>query len=68
MVMGGDAQNGWRRVRRRYLDLLPGADVEIICTYSPGQQALRHPDPVERARREEDRKTAFYQAAAYSKT
>jgi len=68
MLMGGDAQNGWRRVRRRYPDLLPEADVKIICTYSPGQQALRHPDPAERARRQEDRKTAFHQAAAYIKT
>jgi hypothetical protein len=68
MLMGGDAQSGWRRARQRHPALLPGADVKIICTYSPGQQALRHPDPAERARREEDRKTAFHQAAAYSKT
>jgi hypothetical protein len=68
MLMGGDAQNGWQRVGRRYPDLLPEADVKIICTYSPGLQALRHRDPAERARRQEDRKTAFYQAAAYSKT
>jgi hypothetical protein len=68
MLMGGDAQNGWQRVGRRYPDLLPEADVKIICTYSPGLQALWHRDPAERARRQEDRKTAFYQAAAYSKT
>jgi hypothetical protein len=67
MLMGGDAQSGWRRVSRRYPDLLSGADVEIICTYSPGPQALRHPDPAERARRQEDLTTAFHQAAAYSK-
>jgi hypothetical protein len=67
MLMGGDAQNGWRRARRRYPDLLPETGVKIICTYSPGPQALRHPDPAERARRQEDLKTAFHQAAAYSK-
>jgi hypothetical protein len=67
LIMGGDARNGWRRVRRRYPDLFPESDVKIICTYSPGPQALRHPDPAERARREENLKTAFHQAAAYSK-
>lgn len=67
MLMGGDAQNGWRRVRSRYPDLLPGDDVKIIRTYSPGAQALRHPDPAERARRQEDLKTAFFQAAACCK-
>jgi hypothetical protein len=67
MLMGGDAQNGWRRVRRRYPDLLSETDFKIIRTYSPGPQAFRHPDPAERARRQEDLKTAFHQAAAYSK-
>jgi len=38
MLMGGDAQKGWRRVRRRYPDLLTGNDVEIICTYSPARR------------------------------
>lgn len=67
MLMGRDAQNGWRRVRRRYADLLPEASVKITCIYSPGPQALRHPDPAERARRQDDLKSAFHQAAAYSK-
>jgi hypothetical protein len=68
MLMGGDAQDGWRRVRRRYPDLLSQPHIKIICTYSPGRQALRHPDPAERAKRQEHRETAFHQAAAYSRT
>ena len=68
MLMGGDAHNGWRRVHRRYPDLLPETNVKIIHTYSPGPQALRHPDPTERARRQENLRTAFHQAAVYSKT
>jgi hypothetical protein len=67
MLMGGDAQNAWRRVRRRHPDLLPETDVKIICTYSPGPQAFRHPNPAVRARRQEDLERAFHQAAAYSK-
>lgn len=68
MLMGLDAQKGWRRVRRRYPGLLLETGVKIICTYSPGPQALRQADPAERARRQEDLKTAFHQAAAYGKT
>lgn len=67
MLLGGDAQNGWRRVRRRYPYLLP--DLKIINTCSPGPQAqaLRHPDPAIREERQQALRTAFHQSAAYTK-
>ena len=68
MLLGGAAQDGWRRVRRRHPDLLPENKVKIICTYSPGPQAFWHPDAAIRANRRKDLKTAFRQAAAHSKT
>jgi hypothetical protein len=63
MLMGRDAQEGWRRVHRRYPGLLPETGVKIISTCSPGPQALRHPDPAERARRQENLRAAFDEAA-----
>jgi uracil-DNA glycosylase len=63
MLLGGAAQDGWRRVLRRHPGVV--ADhAKVIRTYSPGPQAFRHPDPAVRDERRRHLRSAFYQAAA----
>jgi hypothetical protein len=64
MLLGGAAQDGWRRVRRRHPGVVPESGVKIINTYSPGPQAFRHPDPAVREERRKSLSASFYQAAA----
>jgi hypothetical protein len=64
MLLGGAAQDGWRRVLRRFPDVVSKHEVKIINTYSPGPQAFRHPDPAVRGVRRKALSNAFDQAAA----
>lgn len=62
MAHGLDAQRAWRRFARQYPTV--ARRVTIVETYHTSRQALFHPDPVERARREEHLRTSFAQVGA----
>lgn len=62
MVHGGDAHNAWRMYRRR-CPATAGA-VHVVKTYHTSRQALRHPDPTARQKREDKLRAAFAAAAA----
>ena len=48
MLHGGSAQDGWRRLTRRYRDVVSG--VEVVCTYHTSNQAFIGPSEVRAAR------------------
>jgi hypothetical protein len=64
MLLGGTAQDGWERLLKRQPELASRPGLLVIRSYSPGPGALRHPDPAERERRQQDLRDAFRRAAA----
>ena len=64
MLLGGAAQDGWRRLLARHPEQAARPGIVLIRTWSPGPGALRHPDPEVREARRKDRRDAFRQAAA----
>jgi len=64
MLLGGTAQDGWKRLLKRQPELASRPGLLAIASYSPGPSALRHPDPRERERRRQDLRDAFRRAAA----
>jgi sugar phosphate isomerase/epimerase len=64
MLLGGTAQRGWERLLKRKPELASRPGLLAIRSYSPGPQALWHPDPQERERRRQHLRDAFRQAAA----
>lgn len=61
MVHGGAAQRGWRLFAQAYPTI--ASRYQVIETYHPSRQALRHPDPAVRADREAKLRAAFATAA-----
>ncbi len=64
MLLGGTAQNGWKRLLKRKPELASRPGLLAIPSYSPGPRALWNPEPAERERRRQDRRDAFRRAAA----
>jgi hypothetical protein len=64
MLLGGAAQDGWRRVKRRYPGVASQGSMKIICSYSPGPRAFVHRDPAVREARKKALSDSFRQAAA----
>ncbi len=59
---GGDAHLAWRRFRRQYPHI--SETLTTIETYHTSRQALFHPDPDARERREAHLRDSFAQTAA----
>lgn len=61
MAHGGDAQRAWKLFSRHY----PSAAHRVLSieTYHTSRQALRTPDPLERAAREDKLRNDFTLAA-----
>jgi sugar phosphate isomerase/epimerase len=64
MLLGGAAQDGWKRLTARHPEMASRPGISLIYTYSPGPGALRHPDPQVREARRQDLRDAFRRAAA----
>lgn len=63
MVHGISAHEGWRRLERRYPDLVSGRAITVITTYHTSRQAFWHRDPGVRRDRQEHLRRAFEHAA-----
>jgi len=64
LLLGGDARTAWQLLMVRYGYIIRDRKIEALSTYHPGRQALQHPDPAERHRRENHIRTTLAQAAA----
>ncbi|MEQ3553916.1 uracil-DNA glycosylase [Pseudonocardia nematodicida] len=53
ILEGNDAKAGWTLFLSRHGSWIRSRGIEAVATYHPSRQALQHPDPVERERREE---------------
>jgi Holliday junction resolvase RusA-like endonuclease len=60
---GKDAQAAWQLFSSRHGALIRARGIEAISTYHPSRQALQHPDPAERSRREEHIRATLRRAA-----
>lgn len=63
LLAGKDAQAAWELFGRRYGEWLRTRGIETVSTYHPSRGALQHPDPAERARREDDIRAALRRVA-----
>lgn len=64
ILAGKDSQAAWELFRSRHGVWLRSRGIESVPTYHPSRQALQHPDPAERARREQHIESALRQVAA----
>jgi len=53
LLAGKDAQAAWEVFGHSHGVLIRSRGIEALFTYHPSRQALQHPDPAERARRED---------------
>lgn len=63
MLHGGSAQDGWKRLIRRYPRLVATRNLRVIATYHTSRQAFWHPDAEVREARKEHLRASFDQAA-----
>lgn len=63
LLQGRDAQDVWRRLIRRYPDVVALRRLDVVATFHPGRQALWSADPVVRASRARHRTDALHRAA-----
>lgn len=63
MLHGVSAKDGWKRLTRRYPDIVAERRLCVVPTYHPGRQAFWHQDPAVREFRREHLRESFYQAA-----
>lgn len=63
LLAGKDAQAAWRLFCRSHGALVRSRGIEALSTYHPSRQALQHPDPAERARREDHIRATLRRAA-----
>jgi hypothetical protein len=63
MLHGGSAQDGWRRLTRRYPHLVATSGLSVIATYHTSRQAFWHPDAEVRKARKEHLRASFDQAS-----
>jgi hypothetical protein len=63
LLLGKDAQSGWRLFAAQHGDVVARRGIEVLPTYHPSRQALQHPDPDERNRREDHVRAVLRRAA-----
>lgn len=63
MLHGGSAQNGWKRLTRRYPNLVTVQKLHIIETFHTSRQAFWHADPKVRTARRAHLHKAFREAS-----
>lgn len=59
LLAGKDAQAAWQLFTAEHGAVVAARGVQAVATYHPSRQALQHPDPGERERREEDIRAAL---------
>jgi hypothetical protein len=64
LLAGKDAQAAWRLFCSVHGAEIARRGIHAVSTYHPSRQALQHPDPVERARREDDIRAALREVVA----
>lgn len=64
LLFGADAHAAWRLFLARHGDLARRRSLQALRTYHPSRQALQHPSPAERERREEHIRSTLTTAAA----
>ena len=65
MLHGGAAHDGWRRLSRRYPNIVTQHGLHVIKTYHTSRQAFWHSDPVVREARRNHLRESFCEAALY---
>ena len=63
LLHGRDAERGWQFFLSRHQKLVNDRGIQWFWTYHTSRQALQHPDPAERDRREEHIRDALRRAA-----
>lgn len=63
LLQGGTAKECWDRAAAFDPGLVDRRNLEVLDTYDPGAQALRHPDPAERERRRRHRLDSYREVA-----
>jgi hypothetical protein len=63
LLLGNDAQYGWRLFTSRYPALVRYRGLTVLPTYHPSRRALQHPNADERTRREDSIRAALRRAA-----
>jgi hypothetical protein len=64
LLLGKDAQAAWRLFVSEHGGFVAERGLEALATFHPSRQALQHPDPAERLRREDAIRSALARAAA----
>lgn len=64
LLLGRDARAAWQMFLTRHRGLVAERELVALSTYHPSRQALQHPDPAERARREDDIRSTLRRAKA----
>lgn len=65
MLHGGHAKDGWKRLIRRYPNLVAQRKLRVIATYHTSRQAFWHADLAVREARKEHLRASFQEAARY---
>ena len=65
MLHGGSATDGWKRLTRRYPNIIAERGLQVIKTYHTSSQAFIHRDPLVRRARKEQLQESFQEAAQY---
>ncbi|WP_181778843.1 uracil-DNA glycosylase family protein [Pseudonocardia pini] len=68
LLAGKDAQAAWRLFTEVHGATVMARRIRAVETYHPSRQALQHPDPAERARREDHIRAALRRVAAHAGT
>ena len=63
MLHGGSAKDGWRRLTKRFPDLVQERRLYVIETYHTSRQAFIHRDPTVREQRKKNLRQAFAEAS-----
>jgi hypothetical protein len=63
LLLGGDAQAAWQLFLHGHRSYIKTRGIEALPTYHPSRQALQHPSPAERDRREDHIRSTLAHAA-----
>ncbi len=63
LLLGNDTRAAWRLFLRQHGEFVAQRNLVALPTYHPSRQALQHPDPAERRRREDDIRSVLSRAA-----
>lgn len=64
LLLGRDAQRAWAHFVEQHGGTIDERAIRALPTFHPSRQALQHPDPAERRRREDDIRSTLADAAA----